>query len=317
MFKNLILLFVFIILSTQIKASEELKFESILFNRDTVEISGLTSYRNSLLMVGDKLSNRAVYKIKFEKNRFYYNSHIDLTKLSGHNKYFAKALLLKHGERLIKSPFDLEGITYCNDTFYIVNEQVRHILKVTSSKVENLPIDFSPIFQKFKFPLKKVATNAGFEGITADCKRNKLYIAQERSPRAIIQVDLKTNTVEDMFLISNKETKDGSEDFADLHFEDDHLYLLKRNSHEITKYSLKDRKEVKTVKFGNTNKIHLREIYNTGEPYGLAEGMAITKDTIYLGIDNNRNKISEKAQKAFDVSGRYSSIIIYTRPEGF
>jgi len=317
MIKNLVILFVFIVISTQLKANEKLEFESILFNRDTVEISGLTSYKDTLLMVGDKLSNRAVYKIKFEKDRFYYTSHIDLTKLSGHNKYFAKALLLKHGERLIKSPFDLEGITFCNDTFYIVNEQVRHVLKVSNSRIKNLSLNFSPIFKKNNFPLKQVSTNAGFEGIAADCKNQKLYIAQERSPRAIIQVDLVSNAVEDMFLISNEETKFGSKDFTDLYYENDHLYILKRNAHEITKYNLKKRKEVKTVSVGHTNKIHLREIYDTGTPYGLAEGLAMTKDTIYIGVDNNKSKISDKAQKAFGIKGSFSSIIIYKRPTGF
>jgi hypothetical protein len=120
-----------------------------------------------------------------------------------------------------------------------------------------------------------------------------------------------------MFLISNEETKYGSKDFTDLYYENDHLYILKRNSHKIMKYNLKDRKEIKTVSFGHTQKVHLREIYNTGEAYGLAEGLAMTSDTIYIGVDNNKSKITDKAQKAFGVKGSYSSIIIYKRPTGF
>ncbi len=317
MFKNIIILLTIVLFSFHIEANEDLKFENILFNRDTVEISGLVKYKNELLMVGDKLSNRAIYKIIFEKDRFYYKDYIDLSKLNGHSSYFAKSLLFKHAGKLVKSPFDLEGITFCQETFYLVNEQVRHILKVEKNKLSRLELNFEQIFKKNNFPLEKISTNAGFEGIVADCKNQKLYIAQERSPRAIIQVNLKTSKVEDMFLIDNSNTKHGSQDFADLYYEKDHLYLLKRNTHQITKYNLKTKKEVKTFNFGNTKGIHLREIYETGEPYGLAEGLAVTEDRIYIGIDNNKNKISSKAQKTFGIAGNFSSILIYSRPKSF
>jgi hypothetical protein len=317
MFKNLVILFVFVVLSTSLKASESLVYENILFNRDNTEISGLDIVDNKLLMVGDKLSNRAIYKIWFEKNRFYYKNHIDFTKLQGHNKYFTSALLLKHGERLIKSPFDLEGITHCKETYYIVNEQVRHVLKITNNKLENLKIDFSPIFKKNKFPLKNISVNAGFEGVAVDCKKNKLYISQERSPRAVITVDLNSSKVTDMFLLDNGSSKSGSLDYAGLHIEGNFLYLLERNNHLISKYDLTTKKIISQIKFGDIAGMHLKELYDTGEPFGLAEGLAMNKEIIYIAIDNNKNPISKKGVKKFKIEGDFSSILIYKRPKDF
>jgi len=61
--------------------ANDLKFEKIYFNRDTIEMSGLTKKGNDLLFVGDKLSNRSIYKIIFEKDRFYYKDYINLSNL--------------------------------------------------------------------------------------------------------------------------------------------------------------------------------------------------------------------------------------------
>ena len=58
-------------------------------------------------------------------------------------------------------------------------------------------------------------------------------------------------------------------------------------------------------------------MYKTGEPYGLAEGLTMDQDSIYIGIDNNKNKLSKKAKKSFGLKGNFSSIIIYRRPKGF
>lgn len=298
-------------------ADDDLKFDKILFNRDNLEISSLILIENKLLFVADKLSNRAIYQIKFESERFYYSNYIDLTKLQNHNKYFTQALLFKHAGRIVKSPFDLEGLSHCGETFYLVNEQVRHVLKVSNNKLEQLPIDFFPIYEKNKFPLEKISTNAGFEGVAVDCKNEILYIAQERSPRAIIQVNLKTMKVEDMFMISNIEKKTGSSDFSDLHLEGNYLYLLERNEYKISKLDLKTKKIISTVNFGNTGKMHLKEIYATGEPFGLAEGLTMNKDTIYIGVDNNNSKLTPKAEEVFKLKGNFSSIILYKRPEGF
>jgi len=317
MFKNILLLLALVLSYKSFGEEKVASFEKILFNRDNIEISGLYLEGNNLLFVGDKLSNRAIYKVQFEKDRFYYKSHIDLTKLKNHDIYFAKALLFKHGGRLVKSPFDLEGLTKCKEAYYLVNEQVRHVLKIENNILEVLPIDFKNVFKKNGFPIEKISTNAGFEGVSVDCKNQVLYIAQERDPRAIIQVDLKTNKVQEMFLLENKKTKNGSLDFTDLYYESGFLYILQRNEYLISKYDLINKKIVAKLSFEKLKNLNARELYDTGEPYGLAEGLAMSEDTIYISIDNNYNKLSKKAEKLYGVSGNFSSLLLYKRPKGF
>lgn len=317
MLKNILLLVALIVSYKSFSADKTAEFEKILFNRDNIEISGLFYDGTNLLFVADKLSNRAIYKIQFEKDRFYYKNHIDLSKLKNHDIYFAKALIFKHGGRLVKSPFDLEGLTKCNSTYYLVNEQVRHILKIENNTLDILPIDFKPIFKKNDYPLEKISTNAGFEGITIDCKKNILYIAQERDPRAIIQVDLKTNSVTNMFLLDNSKNKNGSKDFTDLYFENDFLYILERNEYNIIKYDLKKKKIVSNLSFEKIKSGSARDLYSTGEPYGLAEGLAMSNDTIYISIDNNYHPLSKKSEKEFNLKGNFSSVLVFKRPSGF
>lgn len=304
-------------MSLDVHAAMELKFEKIIFNRDDAELSGLLKHNNELLFVADKLSNRSIYKVRFENDRFFYTNHLNISKLQGHNSYFAKALLFKHGGRILKSPFDLEGLTYCKDNYYLANEQARHILKVNKRSITKLDINFEDIFKKFGTPLEKISTNAGFEGIAIDCKNQILYIAQERQPRAIIVVDLKTNTPTDIFQTQVEKDNKITPSYADIHFENGFLYLLERNSHLITKINVKTKKIISKFKFGKTNKLHLRDIYDTGEPYGLAEGLTMDKNRIYIAVDNNKNELTKKAQQEYKLKGNFSSIMIYQRPKGF
>jgi hypothetical protein len=314
--KKLILLLAIFITSSSY-AHRNLVYQDISFSRDNIELSSLFKKGDELLFVGDKLSNRAIYKVISEKGRFYNKEIVNLSKLKGHNSYFAKALLLKHAGKIIHSPFDLEGITSCGNTFYLANEQVRHILKIDQGKLEKLNINFFPPFKKQGYPLAKIARNAGFEGIAIDCKSQTLFIAQERSPRGIIVYDLKNKKIKESILFDNKETKWGSSDFADLHYANGFLYLLERNEHFISKYDLNKKEIVETVSYGKVKNIHLRELYDSGERFGLAEGLTITNDQIIIGIDNNKSKISKKGEKSFGLKGKFSSIIYYKRPKGF
>ena len=304
-------------MSLDVHAAMELKFEKIIFNRDDAELSGLLQHNNELLFVADKLSNRAIYKVRYENDRFFYTNHLDISKLQGHNTYFAKALLFKHAGRILKSPFDLEGLTYCKDNYYLANEQARHVLKVNKKSITKLDINFEGIFKKLGTPLEKISTNAGFEGIAIDCKNQILYIAQERQPRAIIVIDLKTNTPTDIFQTEVEKDNKIPPSYADIHFENGFLYLLERNVHLITKINVKTKKVVSQFKFGKTKNLHLQEIYDTGEPYGLAEGLTMDTNRIYIAVDNNKKNLTKKAQAEFKLKGNFSSILIYQRPKGF
>ncbi len=295
--------------------AKDLEFQKIFFNRDNTEISSLFLKDNKLLFVADKLSNRSIYQVKFEKDKFHYKDYINLSELKGHNKYFKEVILNIDKSHKLISPFDLEGITACGDTFYIVNEQAREILKV-NTQLEKLEVDFKEPFKQFGFPLPKVSVNAGFEGITADCKNKRLYVAQERSPRAIIEIDLNTNKVLRMF--KTKDDKQKYPDYADLHFFNGYLYILERNSYSILKFSLKENKVIQKYSFLKMDKENsAQDLYNTGEPFGLAEGIAFDETTIYISFDNNKSPLYKPIRKKYNAGKKVSSILTYKRPKGF
>ena len=305
------------LLSFQLFSATPLVFEKIFFNQDEIEVSGLYHDGKDLLFVGDKLSNRAIYKVNFDKTRFSYTKYIDLKNMKGHNTYFTNVLAFSQNGKVIKSPFDFEGLTACGSTFYIVNEQVRHIVKITKSSLTNLNLEFQKFFKKIKYPLSSIPRNAGFEGLTADCKNQKLYIAQERDPRGIIVVDLKKNEVEKSFLFSDEKKKGISRSFSAIHYENENLYMLERLEHRILKYNLKLQKVISEVSFDQLKNINLKEVYKTEEKYGLVEGLSMTKNHIYLGVDNNKNPLSKKAETQYNLKGNFSSILLFKRPKGF
>jgi hypothetical protein len=65
------------------------------------------------------------------------------------------------------------------------------------------------------------------------------------------------------------------------------------------------------------NNFQSNELYNTGEPYGLAEGLAMDSEMIFIAFDNNKSPLSKKASNQFKVKGRVSSILTFKRPKGF
>jgi hypothetical protein len=299
--------------------TKKLSFERIAFNSDDTQLSGLTQKNGFLYTIGDKLTNQAIYKVAFNQTGFDLIPHIRFSKLKGHKSYLASAALLEHAGKIIKSPMDLEGITYCGNDWYLANEQVRHILKVNSKEIVNLGISFEEIFKQNGSPLEKISTNAGFEGLTMDCKNNTLYVAQERQPRALVRVPL-TNKKPDYFgdtKVTPHPNEKVSSDYADLYYEKGYLYALERNSYLISKIDTKTMKVIEQYSFQKLDGINLEDVYDTGEPFGIAEGLYMNSQMIYIALDNNAKPISKKASKKYDVKGNFSAILFFKRPWKF
>jgi hypothetical protein len=144
-----------------------------------------------------------------------------------------------------------------------------------------------------------------------------MYIAQEREPRAIIVVDMQSNTPIDIYEVG-KTSPGVNPDYADLYFENGFLYILERNAYKILKVDPKLKTVVDQVSYAQLGELmHMREIYETEKPFGMAEGLAMDKERIYIAIDNNQSQITPKAQKAFGIKGTFSSLVIFSRPTNF
>jgi uncharacterized protein YjiK len=302
----------------------ELTDGSPWFGRGEEELSGLTfdSDGKTLLGVADSDDNRSIYQIVIKDNHFELTPKVTFDKLPGYASY--RQSLSKVTQLLEKDRrHDFEGIARCGSTYYIIDERVRKVIEVRNGKFREFPLHLSTLTN-----LWSGEANAGFEGIAVNCDDQLLYLAKEREPRLLITVNLKSG---DLISYSSKlprsardnqrviDFKTGrglmkvNEDISDLFFVDGALYVLERYTREIVKLDPKTLKELKRVSYFFSE----FGLYQTALPFGLAEGLAIAGNRIYVAIDHNHESLSRKATEKFGVSGERGSIFVFKRPEGF
>lgn len=302
-------------------AKVNLQFKEIKFLDNNLEISGITKDQNgNLLFVSDNTEDQYIYKL-IEKDTKSYSSTplINFSDLNGFFLYYYSSLIGYHAGRWIKSPWDLEGMYRCGNDIYLVNEQVRHVLKIdtNTNNLEFINLNFQKAFEDIGTPLEKISNNAGFEGIALNCEEEILYIAQERDPRAIIIFNLKNKSYEGIIKTELESKTQISPDYSDLYYENNFLYVLERNEWNILKIDLTTKKVVERYSFEENNILNLKKVYKTNKPYGLAEALFIDKKSIILGIDNNNMPLTKRAEILFNFKGNFSSIIVFERPKGF
>lgn len=305
----------------------ELALKRLLFAKSGHELSGLASVRPGspeLYAVADEAADHFVFRIQHADGgkRYKLAPGIDLSKLQGYDAYL-KSL---SGETRITEKdrrLDLEGLAVCGTTIYAINERVRHVLVIEDGrKLVKAPINLSSYQDLFGGE-----ANAGFEGLAADCERGILYVAKEREPRRLFAIEIASWTLISDFDVKPSD-RDGqrvinpwtgsglltlSPDFADLAFDQGHLYALERNTYEIAKIDPKSLAVVSRVSYLKAEK----GLYETGEPFGIAEGLSLTKDEIVVGLDHNGAPISGKTAKSAAIKGEVGALLVFKRPAGF
>ena len=302
----------------------ELELSKLLIGTAESEISGINVDPNGrVTIVADGQEDTYIYLLIPKGLRFHLKKDLNFDKLKGASDYRAS---LKEITEVPPNDlrYDLEGMSVCGTTQYLINERVRHVLAIEDGKLlKKLPIDFSSSYPD----LFKGGSNAGFEGIAADCEGKLLYVAKERDPRAIFKVDMNTWKVLEVkdFATSDRAGQkvinfmtgaglmDIGPDIADLFFQNGYLYALERNTYEIAKIDPKDFSVIGRVSYYRLEK----DLYQTGEPFGIAESLAMTKDEIWVGTDNNKSPLSGVAQKQYQIKGNFPSFMVFKRPAGF
>ncbi len=289
---------------TQLPRPKELKLlRAITLNppdRNRFDPSGLTfsPTNNLLLTANDKLQYPAAFSIQIPPPS---QRETDLT------PFFKKKIKLKK----IYSPhwkniyyyLDLEGISLCKNSLLMISEQRREIfrLDLKTKKLTRHPISLANYERKTALsgrPLPRFSTwfNAGYEGIACDPKRKRIFIAQERQPRLIFALKFPKEWKEqtplepyDHFDLPSyglpKKFKgfDLEPDFAGLDFKDGTLFALYRSARMLLAVNPETRKLKAAYSYYSSTK----KLYKNNYPFGLAEGIAITKQYIWIIIDNN------------------------------
>lgn len=286
------------------------------------ELSGLTGNKGQIFTVDDG-DHRIFRIIHSKKNRFRFKPFLNLKKTKGYKEYKISAKAIADKKKLGEW-LDLEGVSFCPKTgWFLVNERLRDIIRVTvDDELMVLNWDQSTVPQ-----LMQGGANAGIEAIAVDCERNVIWVAKERNPRFIIGVNADTGKVIRTIALSGSDRSgqrvidyrsghglmDIPDDIAGLAYDRDHLYVLERNTYEVAKYSLALGRVISRMSYY----MAASKLYEQTEPYGLAEGLWLDKEQIFIGFDHNGGLLSASTSRESGVLGAYPVLLKFKRPTDF
>ena len=181
----------------------------------------------------------------------------------------------------VDQELDCEGIAQDEQgRFYVCEERRRWILRCDpkTGQTERLPIDWSPV-KDFFSPLD---SNASFEGVAVG--KGRLYVANERSSPVIIVVDLASLRVTGHFVVYPKTSSLLGTHYSDLCWFEDRLWVLCRQHRAVLEVNPETHAVLAEFDYSDLE----RELgYRIGLPLGIMEGLAVSRDTIWLATDNN------------------------------
>jgi len=225
---------------------------------------------------------------------------------------------------------DLEGIDFCGDNIYILNERSSEAYIFDQQSLNPIFIYYES-FEKeheMKFQREKWF-NAGFEGIAMDCANDLLYLIKERTAkdvndnRYILEIDTKNGKILRKLEIP---ALSPNPDFADAKFErgpngEPFLYLLERNDYMVARLNLQnmDLQRVSFLPYAATPD-KKQNLYKTENPqFGIAEALLLTPTQIWVGLDNNQMPVNKRNKwiKQYQLKGKAPLILIMDRPLNF
>ena len=177
--------------------------------------------------------------------------------------------------------FDCEGIALDQQgRFYVCEERRRWIFRCdpTSGRTERLAIDWTPVKDFFS----PIDGNASFEGIAIG--KGRLYVANERSSAVIVEVDLASLRVKDHFVVQPAKSSFFGLHYSDLCWFEEQLWVLCRQHRVVLKVDPTTRRVLDEFDYED---IEESLGYRTGLPVGIMEGLAVSKDSIWIVTDNN------------------------------
>ncbi|MEN8122296.1 MAG: SdiA-regulated domain-containing protein [Bacteroidota bacterium] len=256
------------------------------------DLSGIALYNNNVFVVADKKWNNRIYRVDTTFNTFTIKPIIPIC---------------------TDDKIDFEGIAVCGEQIYLIEEWLDNAYKLNpdSCKLEKLELKWED------YGIYRSGWgNMGLEGLAVDCENNILYLAKERQPRRLFEIDLKLGEITEPFIETLGPQKAGF-DISDMKFENGYLYILERGRGLVTRINT-ETKEKLSYSFQQTVLNDGKRIFDNRNPeYGMAEALLLTKDQIWIGIDNNGDPVSEYGKKLGLKENNNTVILIFERPEGF
>jgi hypothetical protein len=207
-------------------------------------------------------------------------------------------------------PFDFEGLSLDHDgSLLLVSEARYRVLSLTrAGKAAWLTPSLLPIGAKAGLFQER---NAALEGI-ARLGDGRLLLAAEREPRGLIELGAQRPTSEARAWAMPDSLypppAGRNPDFADLATSGSAVYALERNAHLIVRIERGERAwlEREAWSFGRVENDPRFVCADTS--FGLAEGLAMDDQHVYVVLDNNRDA------RAADTTDHRSLLFIFARP---
>jgi len=236
--------------------------------QNSIEPSGLTEWDGEFYTISDK--HNVIYRLEFDQKK------IDLNPI----------IKINHSDNTI---LDFEGITHDDDNFYLVSERLFKILKVSRDGKEQewIPNDESLKISGKNAGLFKL-NNANLEGICL-LDNQSFLLAAERQPRGFIEYnsDRKINAYQVNAPIFEYE-QDRSPDFTGLSC-DDKIYVLDRNAYMVAELNNVDGQYIESKGYSYENTVKQPQYQYQNMQFGLAEGLVVKGNKIFIILDNNKN----------------------------
>ncbi len=213
-----------------------------------------------------------------------------------------------------KNRFDFEGLEYFNNLFYVSDERDRKVFTVDrQGNLNDLKIDINGYLKANG--IRNNEENSGFEGLTIDPKNNLLFLTKERQEEAVLVVDLKTNKVIRHFKVNLPGNVEPA--LTDASFFDGNLYVLVRSHRQVLKLNPENGEVLSIYDYRhheeNPNYVYRKiPVFGSGndpQGYGVMEGLAVTKDKIFVATDNNMLPLKK------NIFNNHPQLFTFERPE--
>lgn len=279
------------------KFTLSLKRDPAFINKSFFEPSGLCfDDKGDLYTVADK-GHYSLYKLDLSNPTKGYNATADVN--------FKKTEMLKLRLKK-KNKFDFEGLAFHKGSFYAPDERDRKVFKLDrDGSLTDLNIDINGYMKNNG--IRNNVENSGLEGLTIDSVNERMYLMKERQESAVLVIDMKTNKVINHFKVLLPGNVEPS--LTDASFYNGALYVLSRSHRQVIKMnpdngnilSIYDYRKFEEDPKNVYVKIPTFGSGNDPDGYGVMEGLAVTKDGIYIATDNNmlplkRNMLNNKPQ---------------------
>ena len=272
-----------------------------LDNTLEIEPSGLASCDDQLLMVSDK-HDQLIYSLDVQNDKAHIRAFRNLDKLPA-NPYntipWTQKIKLWLINTITGNYLDWEGIT-CDDSnnLYLLSESTVSVLKISPdgelSWLNNSLYDEGSAAGVF---LKTYG-----EGLTWS-HDNQIFIAAERQPRGLIQTTLLNGELitQRIAVLDNTSLPQPTEhqratDFTGLMMVHNHLFTLERNHSALCQRTIPSFEATHCWSYAHIE--NAPEFRYEDNQYGLAEGMVLHQNKLYLVFDNNQQKNTANADNS-------------------